>query len=47
MQGFPGGYSHTDNYWQVSFDTTNVLKNDLAEFPAPMPAQSVTVRNVA
>ena len=40
-------YCHTDNYWQVYFDTTKVLKNDLAEFPAPMPAQSVTVRQVA
>jgi small conductance mechanosensitive channel len=40
-------YCHTDHYWQVYFDANKVLKTDLAEFPAPMPAQSVTVRQVA
>lgn len=40
-------YCHTDNYWQVYFDTNKVLKHDLAEFPAPMPAQNVNVRQVA
>lgn len=40
-------YCHTDNYWQVYFDTNTVLKQDLAEFPAPMPAQNVNVRQVA
>lgn len=40
-------YCHTDNYWQVYFDTNQVLKHDLAAFPAPMPAQNVNVRQVA
>jgi len=40
-------YCHTDHYWQVYFDTNQILKDDLAAFPAPMPAQSVTVRQVA
>lgn len=40
-------YCHTDHYWQVYFDTNKVLKHDLAEFPAPMPAQNVNVRQVA
>jgi small conductance mechanosensitive channel len=40
-------YCHTDHYWQVYFDANKVLKQDLAEFPAPMPAQNVNVRQVA
>ncbi|MFO0678000.1 MAG: mechanosensitive ion channel family protein [Polyangiaceae bacterium] len=40
-------FCHTDHYWQVYFDANRVLKDDLAEFPAPMPAQTVTVRQVA
>ena len=38
-------YCHTDNYWQVYFDTNKVIRESLAEagFPAPMPAQSVIV----
>lgn len=40
-------YCHTDHYWQVYFDTNAVLKQHLAEFPAPMPAQTVNVRQVA
>lgn len=40
-------YCHNDNYWQVYFDTNTVLKQDLAEFPAPMPAQTVNVRQIA
>jgi small conductance mechanosensitive channel len=39
-------YCHTDNYWQVYFDTNKILKQDLAEFPAPMPAQNVHVRQI-
>ena len=39
-------YCHTDNYWQVYFDTNKMLKLDLAEFPAPMAAQNVTVRQI-
>jgi small conductance mechanosensitive channel len=40
-------YCHNDHYWQVYFDTNRVLKFDLAGFPAPTPAQSVTVKQVA
>ncbi len=40
-------YCHTDHYWQVYFDTNKVLKHDLAEFPAPTPAQNVNVRQLA
>ena len=38
-------YCHTDNYWQVYFDTNKVIRESLAEagFPAPMPAQNVIV----
>jgi small conductance mechanosensitive channel len=37
-------FCHNSNYWQVFFDANQVMKNDLAEFPAPTPAQLVTVR---
>lgn len=40
-------YCHTDHYWQVYFDANKVLKADLAEFPAPMPAQNVNVRQLS
>jgi small conductance mechanosensitive channel len=40
-------YCHTDHYWQVYFDANKVLREQLAEFPAPMPAQNVNVRQVA
>ncbi len=38
-------YCHTDNYWQVYFDTNKMIRESLAEagFPAPMPAQNVIV----
>ena len=38
-------YCHNDHYWQVYFDTNQVLREALAEagFPAPMPAQNVVV----
>ena len=38
-------YCHTDNYWQVYFDTNKTIRESLAEagFPAPMPAQNVIV----
>lgn len=39
-------YCHNDHYWQVYFDTNKMLKRDLATFPAPMPAQTVNVRQV-
>lgn len=31
---------------QVYFDANKVLKFDLADFPAPMPAQNINVRNI-
>ncbi|MBX3228299.1 MAG: mechanosensitive ion channel family protein [Labilithrix sp.] len=40
-------YCHTDHYWQVYFDTNDALKEHLAEFPAPMPAQQVVVKQAA
>jgi hypothetical protein len=39
-------YCHTDHYWQVYFAVNEVLKKDLAVFPAPMPTQLVDVRQV-
>lgn len=38
-------YCHTDNYWQVYFDTNKTIRESLAEagFPAPMPAQNVII----
>ena len=38
-------YCHTDNYWQVYFDTNRMIREALGEagFPAPMPAQNVIV----
>ena len=38
-------FCHNDHYWQVYFDTNQVLREALAEagFPAPMPAQNVVV----
>ncbi len=42
-------YCHNDHYWQVYFDTNRVIREALAEagFPAPMPAQSVTLIQAA
>ena len=38
-------YCHNDNYWQVYFDTNRIIKDALgADFPAPMPAQTVIVQ---
>ncbi|MFZ6046164.1 mechanosensitive ion channel family protein [Pseudomonas sp. CR3202] len=39
-------YCHNDVYWQVYFDTNRVIKDALggADFPAPMPAQTVIVQ---
>ena len=38
---------HTDDYWQVYFDTNRVIREALAAagFPAPMPAQAVFISN--
>ncbi|MCM8595483.1 mechanosensitive ion channel family protein, partial [Accumulibacter sp.] len=40
-------YCHTDDYWQVYFDTNRVIRESLAAagFPAPMPAQAVFISN--
>ena len=42
-------YCHNDNYWQVYFDTNAMIREALGEagFPAPMPAQTVIVRQAA
>ncbi|HQR59148.1 MAG TPA: mechanosensitive ion channel family protein [Azonexus sp.] len=42
-------YCHTDNYWQVYFDTNRMIREALGEagFPAPMPAQNVIVTQAA
>ncbi len=42
-------YCHTDNYWQVYFDTNKVIKDALGEagFPAPMPAQTIIMQQPA
>ncbi|MBT8765537.1 mechanosensitive ion channel family protein [Metapseudomonas boanensis] len=38
-------HCHNDNYWQVYFDTNRIIKDALgADFPAPMPAQTVIVQ---
>ena len=40
-------YCHNDHYWQVYFDTNQLIREALgkAGFPAPMPAQTVYVHN--
>jgi small conductance mechanosensitive channel len=40
-------YCHTDDYWQVYFDTNKILREELGAFPAPMPAQTVVVRQAS
>ena len=42
-----GRYGLKDHYCQVYFDANKALEEDLAEFPAPIPAQTTTVRRVA
>ena len=41
-------FCHTDNYWQVYFDTNHLLKDELgaAGFPAPMAAQKLFVEQL-
>lgn len=41
-------YCHTNDYWQVYFDTNRLLKDELgaADFPAPMPAQKIIVEQL-
>ena len=40
-------YCHNDHYWQVYFDGNRTIREALAaaKFPAPMPAQLVTIQN--
>ncbi len=40
-------YCHNDHYWQVYFDTNQLIREALgkAGFPAPMPAQTIYVHN--
>jgi small conductance mechanosensitive channel len=40
-------YCHTNDYWQVYFDTNKVLREELGAFPAPMPSQAVVVRQAS
>ena len=40
-------YCHTDHYWQVYFDTNKMLREELGAFPAPMPAQTVMVKQAS
>ena len=42
-------YCHNDHYWQVYFETNQVLREALAEagFPAPMAAQNVILNQVS
>ena len=41
-------YCHTNDYWQVYFDTNRLLKDELgaAEFPAPMAAQKLIIEQL-
>ena len=40
-------YCHTDNYWQVYFDTNRTIRDCFGQagFAAPMPAQLVVMQN--
>jgi len=40
-------YCHTDNYWQVYFDTNRTIRDSFGQagFAAPMPAQLVVMQN--
>lgn len=40
-------YCHNDHYWQVYFEGNRTIREALASagFPAPMPAQIVTIQN--
>ena len=41
-------YTHTDNYWQVYFDTNRLLRDELdaAEFPVRMAVQKLIVEQL-
>jgi small conductance mechanosensitive channel len=40
-------YTHTDNYWQVYFDTNRVIQGAFGEagYPAPEPSQTIRMVN--
>ena len=40
-------YTHTDNYWQVYFDTNKVIREAFGEagYPAPEPSQTIRMVN--
>jgi small conductance mechanosensitive channel len=40
-------YCNNDHYWQVYFDANRMLKQELGAFPAPVPSQNVSVKQVA
>ena len=40
-------YCHTDNYWQVYFDTNRVIRESFGEAGFPVPEQHLVVRNPA
>ncbi len=39
-------YTHTDNYWQVYFDTNRVIKEEFGAAGYPVPEQHVVLRQV-
>ena len=40
-------YCHTDHYWQVYFDTNQVIRDTFGEAGYPAPEQQIAIRNVA
>jgi small conductance mechanosensitive channel len=40
-------YCHTDNYWQVYFDTNRVIRESFGEAGFPVPEQHLVVRSPA
>ncbi|MCL2779722.1 MAG: mechanosensitive ion channel family protein [Polyangiaceae bacterium] len=40
-------YCQPNDYWQVYFDTNKMLLRELAQFPAPVAAQTLNVRQVS
>lgn len=40
-------YCHTDNYWQVYFDTNRVIRESFGEAGFPVPEKHLVVRNPA
>ncbi|HET7774908.1 MAG TPA: mechanosensitive ion channel family protein, partial [Azospira sp.] len=42
-------YCHNDHYWQVYFDTNQMIRNSFGDagYAAPMPAQMVVMHGTA